>query len=509
VTNVNEAPSITSGSSASVAENTTSVMTVTGTDPDAGTTLTYSITGGADASKFTIDSSTGALSFAAAPDYENPTDSNADNVYDVTVQVSDGSLTASQAVAVTVTNVNEAPSITSGSSASVAENTTAVMTVTGTDPDAGTTLTYSIAGGADASKFTIDSSTGALSFAAAPNYENPTDSNADNVYNVTVQVSDGSLTASQAVAVTVTNVNEAPTITSPGTVSATENGTVVMKITAVDPDAGTSLIYSIVGGADAAQFTIDSSTGVLSFITPPSFANPTDVGANNVYDVVVQASDGTLADAKSISVSVESVGTPVISQPIAQPPEEATPVPPASQNPAPAAKIPAAAKPVAQHPPQAQLPAVESVPQTQVAAMVYRQAPETPYHHIRSDATQSYVHTINFLNDFSPPPHSRVPLLQQVQINRGQGDSSDLGGATTKAVVISGLAVSTTAAFWIGRGSALFSSLVVSAPTWLRYDFLPVLQQRTREDVAERHKPTPAGADAAPTRPKKRLRKRK
>jgi hypothetical protein len=93
-----------------------------GQRPEAGTTFTLLDRGGADAARFTIDSSTGALSFVAAPDFEAPGDADADNVYDVQVQVSDGSLTTTQALAVTVTNVNEAPSITSGAAASVAEN---------------------------------------------------------------------------------------------------------------------------------------------------------------------------------------------------------------------------------------------------------------------------------------------------------------------------------------------------------------------------------------------------
>ena len=71
-------------------------------------------------------------------------------------------LTDTQAIAVTVTNVNDnAPVITSNgggatAAVNVAENTTAVTTVTATDPDAGATLTYSIVGGADAAKFTIN-----------------------------------------------------------------------------------------------------------------------------------------------------------------------------------------------------------------------------------------------------------------------------------------------------------------------------------------------------------------
>ncbi len=246
-------------------ENTTAVTTVTSTDADTSPTATYSITGGADAALFTINSATGALSFISAPDYEAPADAGADNVYNVTVQVSDGLNTDSQALAVTVTNVNEAPTVTSAATASVPENTTAVMTVTASDPDAGTTFTYSIAGGVDAAKFAINSSTGALTFVSAPDYENPTDVGADNVYNVTVAASDGSLSATKAVAVSVTNVNEAPTVTSGATASVPENTTAVMTVTASDPDAGTTFTYSIAGGADAAKFAIDSSTGALTF----------------------------------------------------------------------------------------------------------------------------------------------------------------------------------------------------------------------------------------------------
>ncbi len=106
-------------------------------------TLTYSIVGGADAGSFTIDPLTGALSFVSAPNYEAPTDAGGNNVYDVTVQVSDGTFTDSQAIAVTVTNVNDNPPVISSNgggataAVSVAENTTAVTTVTATDADPG------------------------------------------------------------------------------------------------------------------------------------------------------------------------------------------------------------------------------------------------------------------------------------------------------------------------------------------------------------------------------------
>ena len=74
---------------------------------------------------------------------------------------------------------NDAPPVISsdggGATAaiSVAENSTAVTTVTATDPDIGETRTYSIIGGADAAKFTIDATTGALSFAMRPTSRRP------------------------------------------------------------------------------------------------------------------------------------------------------------------------------------------------------------------------------------------------------------------------------------------------------------------------------------------------
>ena len=305
--------------SISVAENATAVTTVTATDADLPVqTLTYSLVGGADQALFSIDSGTGALSFVSAPDYETPSDLGADNAYEVTVQVGDGSLTTTQAISVTVNPLNDnSPDITSDgglatASINVAENTTAVTTVTATDADLpAQTLTYSIGGGADAVKFTIDASTGVLSFANAPDHESPSDFGADNIYEVTVQVSDGTLTDSQAIAVTVTPVNDNnPVITSNGggasaSINVAENVTAVTTVTATAADLpAPTLTYSISGGADQLLFSINASTGVLSFSAAPNFEAPIDAGTNNVYDLIVQASNGTLIDTQAIAVTV-------------------------------------------------------------------------------------------------------------------------------------------------------------------------------------------------------------
>ena len=98
----NSAPTITNTTgNYSVPENQTSAFTVTASDPD-GDSLTFSISG-TDSSLFTISSS-GVVTFNTAPDYENPTDSGSNNVYDLSASVSDGSLSASKDFMVTVTN---------------------------------------------------------------------------------------------------------------------------------------------------------------------------------------------------------------------------------------------------------------------------------------------------------------------------------------------------------------------------------------------------------------------
>ena len=103
---VNHAPVFSSGAAVSVVENTAGdVYQAAATDAD-GDPLTFSITGGADAARFTLAAS-GALRFVAAPDFDMPGDADADNVYLVQLSVSDGSLSTPLTIQVTVTNSKE------------------------------------------------------------------------------------------------------------------------------------------------------------------------------------------------------------------------------------------------------------------------------------------------------------------------------------------------------------------------------------------------------------------
>lgn len=126
------------------------------------------------------------------------------------------------------------------------------------------------------------------------------------------------LTVDDFIGVSEAPVNNAPVITSNGSgdtaaVSVDENTTAVTTVTATDPDADT-LTFSISGGADGALFSINSMTGVLTFNSAPNFESPTDEGLNNVYNVIVRASDGALFDDQAIAVTVTDVIEPLFTE---------------------------------------------------------------------------------------------------------------------------------------------------------------------------------------------------
>jgi hypothetical protein len=292
ITNTNDNAPVISGlpTSISVAENQTAVVTVSASDAD-GDTLTYSLSG-TDSSSFSFSSS-GVITFNSAPDFESKSS------YTFSVNVSDGTNTSSQSLMVNISNVNEAPIISSlSSSITVAEGQTAVVTVSASDPD-GDSLTYSLTG-TDASSLSISSS-GVITFNTAPDYETKTS------YSITVNVSDGTATTSQAITINVSNVSEAPSISGlSSSISVAENQTAVVTVSASDPD-GDSLTYSL-SGADAAYLSI-SSSGVITFNTAP------DYETKSSYSITVNVSDGSNTTSKALSINITNLNdnSPVIS----------------------------------------------------------------------------------------------------------------------------------------------------------------------------------------------------
>ena len=302
VTDVNEPPAITTASSSATAlrqnENVTSrLYTYRATDPEGADTVTWSVVG-VDARFFDIDER-GQFSFKedSPPDFEQPADSGGDNVYNVEIQAEDsGGIEASLPVTVTVRDVNEGPEVTSGSpSFTIDENRDLPSAVyTGFDPEGGTVTRWTV-GGTDGGDFTI-SQEGVLTFRNTPDFERPADSNRDNIYQLQVRPYDGRYYGSFDVTVTVTDVNEPPAITTTSS-SATalrQNENVTSRLytyRATDPEGADTVTWSV-EGVDARFFDIDER-GQFSFKeeNPPDFEQPADSDRNNVYNVVVRATD--------------------------------------------------------------------------------------------------------------------------------------------------------------------------------------------------------------------------
>ena len=297
----------TSPATVSVAENQVAAYEAAAADADGGP-LSYSLSG-TDAALFTIDANTGEVSFRAAPDFEAPGDADGDNVYDIIVTASDDTNSTEQPVAITVTNENDnPPAFTSPATARVAENQVAAYEAAAADADGGPPR-YSLSG-TDAALFTIDANTGAVSFRAAPDFEAPGDAGGDNVYDIIVTASDGANSTEQPVAITVTNENDnPPAFTSPATVRVAENQVAAYEAAAADAD-GDPLSYSL-SGTDAALFTIDANTGVVSFKTAPDFETPGDAGGDNVYDIIVTASDDTNSTEQPVTITVTNEYEPI------------------------------------------------------------------------------------------------------------------------------------------------------------------------------------------------------
>ena len=258
---------------------------VTATD-DITNKLTYAIATvsdeatSLDAARFKIDAKTGQITTNVDLDREgvNPADANtlgscsgadgtdADPECTVVVTATDSAGTPAgtpATVTIKITNVDEKPKFTSGfKMRDVAEGTTQVdnnddatdalegdAIYTATDED-GLNVNLSLMG-SDAPKFQLSAvETGeTLSFRMKPNYEMPTDANKDNVYEVTVRATDGTMYADRMVKVTVIGVDEAPEIIQGGflsvsgraSVSYAENDTAdVATYTAAGSDAASA-----------------------------------------------------------------------------------------------------------------------------------------------------------------------------------------------------------------------------------------------------------------------------
>ena len=311
ITDVNEAPIFTTNpDTASASENSIEAFyTALADDEDYGDTVTYSLPSDvADNALFNLNAISGDLQFKAAPDYEVYLDSDSDGVYQVIISASDGGLNAEADLElfVSVTDVNEAPIIDSTTSASIPENTSGtIYTTEATDPE-NDTLTYDLYG-TDQDDFIINPSSGAIAFVNTPDHETPTDADSNNVYKVTLEVSDGNgNSASQALAISVTGVNEYPVSTPIDADGATnqiaENAAaetpVGITVSASDADGTNNTVsYGFTNGnqtGDDNLFSVVPGSGIVKLLNN---SNSLDYETATSHDIVIEAtsSDGSTA----------------------------------------------------------------------------------------------------------------------------------------------------------------------------------------------------------------------
>ncbi len=177
------APTISTGNSFSVLEGVTLAIPLTADE----TIASWTITGGVDQAEFTISNAILTWVGNGVKDHVNPDDSDGDNIYVVQVTATDaGGNTANLAIAITVQSADTAaPTITNAPSYSVVEGQTLNIALTANE-----NVTWTIVGGLDTSQFENVGATLRWNLNGVKNYNAPTDSNADNVYNVLVRATD-------------------------------------------------------------------------------------------------------------------------------------------------------------------------------------------------------------------------------------------------------------------------------------------------------------------------------
>ena len=320
VTPVNDAPVITSAAQAgAVVEDGALSATgkFTSSDVDAGATATYTGSKVGTYGSFTIDAATGAWKY----DLNNATAQalaagEAKTETFAVVVTDDKGATATQNVVVTVTGSNDAPVISTTTTATGAVVEDGALSATGTvassDVDVtGKTATYTGSKAGTYGSFTIDAATGAWKY----DLDNASHQNLDEgevkteVFTVTV-TDDKGATATQNVTVTVTGTNDLPVVsaTSDRAVSFQEAGPTALvassqmiKVAGTDADGG-EVTFFVPPSTAVADITLASDGSGFTY-------TPKDINYHGTETIVVRLNDAQGAG-KFTEYSVQVTVTP-------------------------------------------------------------------------------------------------------------------------------------------------------------------------------------------------------
>jgi hypothetical protein len=531
LTPVNDAPTTAPVTLAPLSEDggprliTNAELTASATDVD-GDSLTATALAISSGNGALVDNGNGTWTYTPAANDSGTV------AFVYTIVDGNGGSVAGSAI-IDVIAVNDAPIVTSnggGATASLglAENTSAVTVVTSVDVE-GDAVQYSIAGGADAALFRIDGSTGALTFASPPDFEIPTDSGGDNIYEVIVSAADGDGGFStQAIQVVVAGVDESPVVVGEG-FEVADNELLIVTTTRLlandmDPEGST---LQIVSRTNPLSGTLEQdASGNWRYRPLPGFE-----GSDRFTYTVADASGRTAtAEVLIVVTGATSVSPTILVPPLATLIETAT---------VQGGTLPAGAVGSLIEVFSALGGPVDVANADESVVWTEERAPKAD---LTATAVEEFVAEVQSERTYdvrvwAPPEQYELELEQIATGMNGNllrlALSSGLDGDTSRSLAVfnetfqdvldgvnrgnrqvseivigSGVAVGAGVVAWLLRGGALAASLLSALPAWASFDPVPILAGRrdkrnpaAPEDSSEAAVTRVLRPDALPTRP--------
>ena len=286
----NAAPTDISLSASTISENAGSLIigsfSTTDDQKSGGFTYRLARVEGTDHSAFNLNTATGQLSLKSQPDFETK------STYSISVVSTDaGGKSYSKAFKISISDANDTPTITSTSITASKEDSAYSYKFAASDVDSGDTVTYAATKLPSWLKF--NAGTGVLS-------GTPTNSEVG-THSVVLTATDSSgAVDTQSFTITVSNVNDTPTVTSTAVTAAKEDSAYSYTFAASDVDTGDTITYAAT--KVPSWLSINSSTGVLSG-TPTN----SDVGSHSV--VLTATDSGGAVDTQSFTITVSKINS--------------------------------------------------------------------------------------------------------------------------------------------------------------------------------------------------------
>ncbi|MCX6829204.1 MAG: tandem-95 repeat protein, partial [candidate division Zixibacteria bacterium] len=288
VNNINQAPILAAIGARIVDENSNLNFSASATDPD-GNIPVLTVSTLPTGATF-IDNANGTGTFDWTPTFDQS------GLYYVTFYASDGVAIDSEAVTITVNNVNRPPVLAAIGAKAVGEGINLNFNVTSTDPD-GNIPALTVLTLPTGATF-VDHANGSGTFDWTPTFDQA------GTYSVTFYSSDGVAIDSEVVSITVGGVNQAPILAAIGAKVVNENSNLNFGVSATDADGNIPALT--VSTLPTGATFVDNANGTGTFNWTPTFYQA------GTYNVTLYASDGIATDSEVVTITVNNVNQPPI-----------------------------------------------------------------------------------------------------------------------------------------------------------------------------------------------------